>query len=75
MVAFPDRIKDLRVKSGATQAQLAEALRVSQPAVSSWETGDSTPTIDVAKRIAEYFKVSLDWLVSDAAPKRSKGAA
>ena len=45
---------------------LANRLGVSRQAVSCWESGDTTPSIDKLKALAKLYDVSLDWLCSDA---------
>lgn len=56
-------IFDLRKKKGATQEQLADAVGVSVPAVSKWETGNSYPDITLLIPIARYLGVTVDDLL------------
>ena len=58
-----DKIKDLRKSRKMTQEQLAEYLLVSSQAVSKWETGASSPDIDMLPRLAVFFGVSIDELM------------
>lgn len=51
---FEDRRKDL----GLTQEQMAEALDMTQPAVSSWECYSSAPRIQSAGRLAVAYQVT-----------------
>ncbi|MEI3064219.1 MAG: helix-turn-helix transcriptional regulator [Oscillospiraceae bacterium] len=60
-----------RNKAGLSQMELAERLGVSRQAVSRWESGDTTPTMDKLKALAKIYGVSLDWLCSDAADRRT----
>lgn len=53
----------LRKKDGTTQEQLANAVGVSVPAVSKWETGNSYPDITLLMPIARYFGVTVDELL------------
>lgn len=53
-------ISDLRKKNGLTQEQLADAVGVSVPAVSKWETGNSYPDITLLVPIARYLGVTVD---------------
>jgi transcriptional regulator with XRE-family HTH domain len=46
-----------------TQLALAEVLNYSDKAVSKWERGESVPDIFMLKRIADYFGVSVDYLL------------
>lgn len=64
-----------RNKAGLSQMELAERLGVSRQAVSRWESGDTTPTMDKLKTLARIYGVSLDWLCSDAADREPPEAA
>lgn len=56
-------IADLRKKNGVTQEQLADAVGVSVPAVSKWETGSSYPDITLLMPIARFFGTTVDELL------------
>ncbi len=58
-------ICELRSKAGITQIKLAQALNYSDKAVSKWERAESIPDIAVLKQIADYFHVSVDYLISE----------
>ena len=60
---FSDKLKELRKKNGITQSQLAEALNVTKGAIAMWETNKRTPDLDMAGVIADYFNVSVDYLL------------
>ena len=55
----------LRDKAGISQMELANQLDVSRQAVSRWESGDTTPSMDKLKTLAKIYDVSLDWLCND----------
>ena len=57
-------IKELREKKHLTQAELAEALKVSDKTVSKWETGRGYPDITLLEPIAEAFGISIMELLS-----------
>ena len=57
-----DKIKTLRKAKKLTQEQLAETLHVSPQAVSKWETGASSPDVEMLPRLAAYFGTSMDEL-------------
>ena len=48
-----------------TQFQLAEVLNYSDKAVSKWERGEAVPDVSVLKQIADYFGVTVDYLLTD----------
>jgi transcriptional regulator with XRE-family HTH domain len=56
-------INELRKKSGVTQEQLANAVGVSVPAVSKWESGAAYPDITLLPSIARYFNTTIDCLL------------
>lgn len=56
-------IRRLRTERGLTQKQLAEALTVSDKAVSKWERGMGLPDVSLLPRLCELFKVDLSRLI------------
>lgn len=61
-VNISKNIANLRKKKGLTQEQLATALNISPQAVSKWETNISQPDTQTLPLIADYFRVSIDYL-------------
>ena len=57
------KIKSLRKEKRVTQEALAEYLHISSQAVSKWETGASSPDIDMLPKLAIFFGTSLDHLL------------
>jgi len=62
-ILFSQNIKKLRKDRKLSQSRLAKELQVTQQAVGKWETGKSVPDTDTLRRISEYFKTSVDWLL------------
>lgn len=58
-----NRIQELRKKHGFSQQRLALSLNVHQTAISQWETGRTTPDIEVATTMSQMFGVSLEYLL------------
>lgn len=58
-----ENIARLRRQKGVTQEQLAQAVGVSAPAVSKWETSQSLPDIGLLGPIARYFGITIDDLL------------
>lgn len=52
------RLKELR--GSKTQAEVAKAIGVSQPAIALYETGDRIPQDDVKIKIANFFGVTVE---------------
>lgn len=59
-----DQIMNLRKKSGMSQLQLADLLRISPSAVGMYEQGRRTPSVDTLILMAALFEVSLDYLIT-----------
>ena len=57
------RIKYLRKQKGITQLKMAMDLELNQNTVSRYENGERQPDIAELIRIADYFNVSIDYLV------------
>lgn len=58
-----EKIQKLRKEQGLTQEQFAERLFVSRTAVSKWETGRGTPSIESLQMIAKLGGTTLDALL------------
>ena len=63
MAEFSKILKQLRVRNGLSQKQLAAVLNVTPSVVSQYENGTTMPGYDVMLRIAEQFHVSVDYLL------------
>ena len=57
------RIQDLRVDSDLSQRQLGEILHISQRSYSHYETGSRNIPVEMLIRLANYYEISLDYLV------------
>ena len=64
-IALSEKLYTLRKKSGLSQEQLAEQLKVSRQAISKWESGTSIPESDKLIAISNFFNVSLDYLMKE----------
>ncbi|KPU42131.1 HTH-type transcriptional regulator ImmR [Oxobacter pfennigii] len=60
---FGERLKEIRIESKLTQEELGDMVGVSGNTISKYETGDREPSLDILTRIANYFNVSLDYLL------------
>ena len=58
-----ENLRKLRVENGISQQQLGEALLVSQQSINKYENHNVEPDVQGLISIAEYFDVSLDYLV------------
>ncbi len=58
-----ERLSELRKDRGFTQQQLAKALSVSSNTISAYERGINEPDDRMKIRLAEFFNVSVDYLL------------
>ena len=58
-----ERIRNLREDKDITQTQMAEYLYIKQRTYSKYERGTINIPVDTLIRLADYFDVSLDYLV------------
>jgi len=65
MMAIGDKIQTLRKQHSWSQQQLAKKIGTSGPIVGRYERGEMTPSVEVAKKLADTFDVTLDYLVDD----------
>ena len=57
------RIRDLREDADLTQKQIAELLMCDQSLYSKYERGERVLPLELAVQLADFYKVSLDYLV------------
>lgn len=62
-IIFAERLRTLRTASKLSQTQLGEIAGISQFAVSKIEKAQRAASIEVLCALADYFDVSLDYLV------------
>lgn len=60
---FKIRLKELRLERKLTQQELSKMLGFGRTTVNEWEIKGNEPNIDTLIKIAQFFEVSLDYLV------------
>lgn len=60
---FAERIKTLRIKKNIKQSELGEIVGLTYTAVSDIERGRRTTTLEKLDALADYFEVSVDYLM------------
>ena len=63
---FKDRLKNLRLNRGLSQAKLADMLDVSSSLIGLYETGKRKPSYEKIEYLASVFGVSVDYLMGKA---------
>lgn len=70
--SFAANLKRERTNRGITQHELATGVHVAQNTVSDWEQCKSYPSIDKIYDVANFFKISVNTLISDVQGDGSK---
>lgn len=67
------RLKELRVAKGLSQRELSKILGVAPNTLSQWERRLRSPDPETLKSLANYFAVTIDYLLNyDADPETKK---
>ena len=61
-----NRIRELRQKRGISQIELGKILRIRNNAISRYENNICEPSVKTWAQMAEYFEVSIDYLMGGA---------
>lgn len=67
-----NRIRELRKSRGLNQTELGKQLHISQAMVSEYESGQTPMTNDLLSRMADFFGVSIDYIIGrDTDPQKT----
>lgn len=65
------RIKDLRIDNDLTQEYIAHLLNVNQKTYSRYETGEHNIPVEVLCKLADFYHVSVDYLLERTDVKKA----
>ena len=65
MPTFGEKLRTLRIQQGLTLRQLAEILSTSSGYIADLENGRRQPSLALARKVADFFEVSVDQLARD----------
>lgn len=63
---FGERLQSLRKEKGLTQKDIADILKVAPSTIGMYEQGRRDPDTDTIRLLAEFFNVSIDYLLGNA---------
>lgn len=69
---YIQKVKELRIKNGLSQEQVAQTIGVSRPTYTAIEVGKQKLDLDEAQKLAKLFGISVDELLSGAIPNIEK---
>ncbi|WP_438466072.1 helix-turn-helix domain-containing protein [Streptococcus pluranimalium] len=62
---FSQKLKELRTTNNLSQKQIAEKMNISQQAYSKWESGKNSPSLATLEKVANFFNLSIEELLTD----------
>ena len=65
MANFSERLRELRKANNLGQKEVGAWIGVSDSSIRKYESGDRTPTPDALKTLANFFDVSVDYLLGN----------
>lgn len=72
-----NRLEQLLEEKGMTQAELAQVLHASQPAISNWKNGKRQLNPQLLKQISDFFGTTIDYILGitdDPSPSKTDAA-
>lgn len=63
MSELSKRLKEERKKAGLTQEEVADYLGITRPAYTQYETDKTQPSLETAGKLADLYKISVDYLM------------
>ena len=70
-IRIGERLRELRVKSGFTQCQIAKILNIDRSTYSYYEIGKTNPDVSTLVSLAKIFNISINDLLSEETPHKS----
>ncbi len=62
MKQLGNRLRTLREGLGISQAKFSEIIGSTQSSINRYENGQATPTVELLRKYADYFDVSMDYI-------------
>lgn len=60
---FPSRLRELRTSNNLTLEELGKKVGSTRGTIGNYENGNKKPSLDTLIKLADYFNVSIDYLV------------
>lgn len=62
-MSLGNKLRELRISMGINQKEIAKMLNIDRSTYGKYETGDSSPDYDKLTKLADYFNVTIDYLL------------
>lgn len=66
----PERLKKARENAGYTQQQIQDITTIRRQNISKYETGTLEPNLETIGILAQFYDVSVDWLLGVSVSKK-----
>lgn len=63
MMTWNEKLRNERLIKGLSQKQAAEQLQLSRTCYANYEQGTREPSLDVLRRICDFYDISADYLI------------
>ena len=73
--SLADRLRELRAQKGVNQDTAAEACGISRVGLARYETNQRIPQVKIAARLADYYGVSVHYLLGEEDTKKESSTA
>lgn len=60
---FHEKLKQAWTEAGYTQQQVADILHIGRSTLANYEMGRIEPNLETLARLADFYCVSVDWLL------------
>lgn len=60
---FASKLQHARKSTGFTQREVANEIKIAQSLIARYETGKLEPSIETLGILADFYEISLDWLI------------
>lgn len=64
------KLKKARLDAGYTQQQIEDITKIKRSVLSRYETGSLEPNVEVIGTLADFYEVSVDWLLGTKGANR-----
>jgi transcriptional regulator with XRE-family HTH domain len=63
MFVFAEHLKTIRKSKGLTQSKVARGIDISERIYQNYESGEGKPSFDNIIALADFFEISIDYLM------------
>lgn len=74
MSELSERIEKLIYEKNISRTELARQTGTSEGTIRNWSVRDSSPSVEAAYKVAQYFGVTVEWLVTGTDQKDTLSA-